>query len=128
MTLLHDIRFALRSFGKSPAFTAVAVLTLALGIGATTIIFSAIDSILIHPLIYKDADRLMSWFIHDVSKPTQDGRGGFSLPEYVDFDEQNHVFEGMQGIAALDVMYFDGQNTLLFDAGVLGPRVESDAC
>ena len=100
----------------------MAVLTLALGIGATTIIFSAIDSILIHPLIYKDADRLMSWVIHDVSKPTQNGRGGFSLPEYMDFDEQNHVFEGMQGIAALDVNYFDGQNTLLFDGSYVTPN------
>lgn len=121
-SLWQDLRYAFRTLGKSPGFTAVAVLTLALGIGATTIIFSAIDSILIHPLIYKDADRLMSWFIHDVSKPNQDGRGGFSLPEYMDFNEQNHSFEGMQGIAALDVTYFDGQNTLLFDGSYVTPN------
>ena len=122
MSLLQDLRFALRSLAKSPGFTSVAVLTLALGIGATTIIFSAIDSILIHPLIYRDADRLMSWVIHDVSKPNQNGRGGVSLPEYMDFDEQNHSFEGMQGIAALDVTYFDGQNTLLFDGSYVTPN------
>ena len=121
-SLWQDLRYAVRTLAKSPGFTAVAVLTLALGIGATTIIFSAIDSILIHPLIYKDADRLMSWVIHDVSKPTQNGRGGFSLPEYMDFDEQNHSFEGMQGIAALDVTYFDGQNTLLFDGSYVTPN------
>src|SRR4051812_19487507 len=121
-SLWQDFRYALRSLAKSPGFTLVAVLTLALGIGATTIIFSAIDSILIHPLIYKDADRLMSWVIHDVSKPTQNGRGGFSLPEYMDFDEQNHSFEGMQGIAALDVLYFNGQDTLLFDGSYVTPN------
>ena len=120
--IIQDLRFSLRMLRKNPGFTAVAVLTLALGIGATTIIFSAIDSILIHPLIYKDADRLISWFIHDVSKPTQNGRGGFSLPEYMDFDEQNHVLEGMQGIASLDVTYFDGQNTLLFDGSWVTPN------
>jgi predicted permease len=121
-SLWQDFRYALRTLGKSPGFTGVAVLTLALGIGATAIIFSAIDSILIHPLIYRDADRLASFFIHDLSKPTQDGRGGFSSPEYTDFDEQNHIFEGMQGIAALDVMYFDGQNTLLFDGSWVTPN------
>jgi predicted permease len=121
-SLWQDFRYALRTLAKSPGFTAVAVLTLALAIGATTIIFSAIDSILIHPLIYKDADRLMSWVIHDVSKPTQNGRGGFSLPEYMDFDEQNHSFEGMQGIAGIDVTYFDGQNTLLFDGSYITPN------
>jgi len=120
--VIQDLRFGFRMLRKNPGFTAVAVLTLALGIGATTIMFSAIDSILIHPLIYKDADRLLSWYIHDVSKPTQDGRGGFSSPEYMDFDEQNHVFEGMQGIAALDVTYFDGQNTLLFDGSYVTPN------
>ena len=78
-SLWQDFRYAFRTLAKSPGFTAVAVLTLALGIGATTIIFSAIDSILIHPLIYKDADRLMSWVIHDVSKANQNGRGRFYL-------------------------------------------------
>src|ERR1700733_13986260 len=120
--LWQDFRYAFRTLGKSPGFTAVAVLTLALGIGANTIIFSAIDSILIHPLIYKDSDRLMSWVIHDVSKQNQTGRGGFSLPEYMDFDEQNHSFEGMQGIAALDVLYFNGQDTLLFDGSYVTPN------
>jgi putative ABC transport system permease protein len=121
-SLWRDLRYAFRTLGKSPGFTVIAVLTLALGIGATTIIFSAIDSILIHPLIYKDADRLMSWVIHDVSKPTSNGRGGFTLPEYMDFDEQNHSFEGMQGIAALDVLYFNGQDTLLFDGSYVTPN------
>jgi putative ABC transport system permease protein len=120
--VIQDVRFGLRMFRKNPGFTAVAVLTLALGIGATTIIFSAIDSILIHPLIYKDSDRLMSWVIHDVSRPTQNGRGSFSLPEYMDFAEQNHSFEGMQGIAGIDITYFDGQNTLLFDGSYITPN------
>ena len=61
-TVLSDCRYALRQLGKNPGFTAVAVLTLALGIGVTTAIFSVVYGVLLRPLPYPDPNRIMAVF------------------------------------------------------------------
>src|SRR5579864_1873333 len=103
--LWQDLRYAVRAVRKSPGFVSVAAVTLALGIGATTVVFSAIDGILIHPFPYKDADRLVSFYIHDPKRPRENGRNAFSMPEFMDYREQNHVFEDMMGTGFTDILY-----------------------
>src|SRR5438093_2334039 len=86
---LQDIRFGLRMLRKNPGFTAVAVLTLALGIGANTAIFSVVDAVLLRPLAYPDSGQLV-W----LSERGPDWSGGsISYPNFTDWRNQQSVFE-----------------------------------
>src|SRR5207247_7474154 len=88
-TLWQDIRFGARQLLKNPGFTAVAVLTLALGIGANTAIFSVVDAVLLRPLAYPDSGQLV-W----LSERGPDWSGGsISYPNFTDWRNQQSVFE-----------------------------------
>src|SRR4029077_14259857 len=87
-----DLRYGLRMLRKSPGFTVVAVLTLALGIGANTAIFSYVNAWLIKPLPYPQAARLMVLLSHDTKKGWT-SKGVTSTADFLDYQAQNTVFE-----------------------------------
>jgi putative ABC transport system permease protein len=119
----QDVRYAARSIRKSPGFAAVAIVTLALGIGATTIIFSVVDGILINPFPYKDADRLTSFFIHDPARPKENGNSVFPMAQFMEYRDGNHVFEDMMGNGFVDVLYTANGETQLFNGAWVTPNM-----
>jgi predicted permease len=116
-----DVSFGLRTLWHNRGFTAVAIVTLALGIGASTAIFSVIDNILMEPFPYPDAKRYMSVQIHDTERSEPGGRGGFSGPEFLDYVEQNHVFDRVIANDNTDVLYKSGEGTQRFDGNLVTP-------
>jgi putative ABC transport system permease protein len=86
-----DLRFAVRQLWKSPAFAATAILTLGLGIGAATAVFSIVDAVLLRPLPYPAADRLVRIYW----ATAEDARGSFSGPDFLDFRADQRVFSAI---------------------------------
>src|SRR5947199_7600305 len=120
-TLGQDVRYALRNLRKTPGFAAIAVLTLALGIGASTAIFSVIDNILMEPFPYPDAQRFMSVLIHDTERNEPGGRAAFSGPEFQEYVAQNHVFDRVIAMDNLDVLDRSGEGTQHFRGNYVTP-------
>jgi putative ABC transport system permease protein len=89
-TLWQDIRYGLRQLRRSPGFTAVAVITLALGIGANTAIFSVVDAVLLRPLPFHNPDKLVQLF----EKEAAPGHYPFTGPDYLDIQAQTQTLEG----------------------------------
>lgn len=93
--LAQDIRFALRGFRKSPVFTAVAILSLAIGIGANAAIFSLINQLILRPLPVRDPQRLVLLAGRGRHYGSNNGRNALSYPMYEDIRDRNQVFDGM---------------------------------
>jgi putative ABC transport system permease protein len=93
--VLQDLRFALRTLVKSPGFTAVAILTLAIGIGANTAMFSTLNAMLLQPLPFEEPERLV------IAQTTFSGRQNWtsSAPDFVDYRDQNDVLESFSAMS-----------------------------
>src|ERR1700716_4709752 len=94
--LLQDVRYGLRMLVKKPTFTIVAVLTLALGVGANTTIFSIVNAVLLRSLPYRDPDRLVRIYFNEPGVGLRDVR--FSKPELDDLQTRAGVFEDVSPI------------------------------
>ena len=95
---MQDIRYALRMMRRSPGFTAVAILSLALGIGANTAIFSLIDTLMLRPLPVRDPNQL----VEPLSKypdPAEPLYNGYGWKHFVRFRDSNHVFSDLIGVS-----------------------------
>src|SRR5216110_2614081 len=111
---MSNLRFAFRQVIKNPAFSAVAIITLALGIGANTAIFSIVNSVLLRPLPYPNADRIM--VLNETSGPGQDF--SVALPDYFDWRNDNTLFEH------LAVTHKESRNL----SGIPGREAERVSC
>src|SRR3954462_11030884 len=121
-TLVRDVRYAWRTLARSPGFTIVAALTLALGVGATTTIFSVVNGVLLRPLPYRDSDRLASLWVHF-------GVGAQALPvmspgDYRDYQQRSKAFAMLAAGTGPQVI---GDTGSLTDRGSEPERVEVSA-
>jgi putative ABC transport system permease protein len=120
--LALDLRYGIRGLCNQPSFALLAVLALALGIGAATTIFSVIQNVLLDPFPYTDTERVVTFYVHDVNGRGPYGRSSFKVPEFLDYQEQNHVFEDVIGGGSEDVLYTTGEGTEQFMGGFVTPN------
>ena len=104
----HDLRYALRTLWRSPGFAVVSIVTLGLGIGAATAIYSVIHNVMLAPFPYRDADRMVFPRIYDPKQGPEIGRQGYSAAEVLEFVENNHVFEATTAALGEGVLYRHG--------------------
>src|SRR6266536_6418269 len=103
--LVRDLSYAWRGLRKQPAFSLLAILALGLGIGAATTMFSVIQNVLLDPFPYTDASRVVAFQIRNTATSRPGGRSAFQVPEFLDYQQQNHVFEEVIGGGFEDILY-----------------------
>jgi len=118
-TALQDLRFAFRMLRKNPGFSAIAILTLALGIGANTAIFSVVYAVLLKPLPYPGSNQLFTVFQQDVKNPKN--VNGFSFLNLRDLREQSEIFSDLSGVQAHQLTLTGRGEAFNIDTSVVTP-------
>ncbi|MEY2440204.1 MAG: hypothetical protein QOI34_1589, partial [Verrucomicrobiota bacterium] len=109
--MINDLRYALRMLLKSPGFSIIAIVTLALGIGANSAIFSVIDTVLLRPLPFQHPEQLAMIYSSAPQHPDET-RGVHSYPDYVDFRDQNHSFTAMAAYTGVSAIWGTGDDSV----------------
>ncbi len=120
-TPFKDIRYGVRSLLKHPGFTAIAVITLALGIGANTAIFSVVNAVLLRPLPFDDPERIVWLWDTQPQLPTAPA----SLPDFLDWKEQNRSFEHLAAFQSGNMFLDAGDGTSDTRVGLVTPEMFS---
>ena len=115
----QDVRYGLRGLRTQPAFTALASLALAIGIGAATTIFSVIQNVLLDPFPYVDAEQVIGFQIRDLNSTRPGGRAGFQVPEFLDYQAQVAAFEEVIAGTDEDVLYATREGTEQFSGALV---------
>ena len=118
MDFLRDLRFAVRSLSRRPGFSAIACLALALGIGANTAIFTVVDSALLRPLPYADADRVV--IVHSTTRPSSVGQA-VSGGDFVDLRTQSRSFAGLAAFRNTGFNLTGDETAERIDGAVVSP-------
>ncbi|HEV3410750.1 MAG TPA: ABC transporter permease [Chthoniobacterales bacterium] len=118
--MIADLKYALRMLLKTPAFTLIAVVTLALGIGANSAIFSVVDTVLLRPLPFPNADRIVAIWGNSKSEP--DGRYTDSFPDFFDYRAQSQSFSHMAAYSGAGTVLGTGASAQELD----GVAVDGD--
>src|ERR1700730_5412352 len=121
-SIIHDVRYALREINRRPGFTVLAVLTLALGIGAVTTMYSVIHNVLLNPFPYTDPRRMVDVVIQDQDNPQRGIRGGLTIPEFRAFVDESSVFEEAVGTNSSGMLYRTEHGTEQFIVAALTPN------
>jgi putative ABC transport system permease protein len=121
-TLWQDVRYGLRGMRGAAGFSALAMITLGLGIGAGTTMFSVIKNVLIAPFPYAGADRIVAFDIHNLEDGRPGGRMALKPVEYLAFRQQNHVFEDDTGGGNEDVLLTTNEGTERYDGAYVTPN------
>jgi len=119
----QDFRYGARSLANQPGFAALAILTLAIGIGAATTIFSVIQNVLLDPFPYRDADRVIAIRIHDATDAQPFGRPSLRTAEFLDYVEQSRVIEAAIGGNFEDTLWTVPGGTEQLTGGVVTPNL-----
>jgi putative ABC transport system permease protein len=114
-TLLQDLRYGLRMYGKNPGFTILATVTLALGIGAATAMFSVIDGAVLDPFPYKDSQHLAVLVGRNPAYGPGNFWGWFPVQEFLDYRKQNHAFEEVIGDTHDQIVMTSGDVPMAFN-------------